>query len=127
MSAIAFDTLKFANKLKDAGVPDKQAEAQASIMAEALQVNLDSLATKEQVERLRVDMRRDNEQQRSDTNKEFQIVRQEMAQMKTELLQVIAHNETRSDGQIQMLRWMITAMLAMLTGMFIRLIFFGLK
>ena len=29
MTTITFDTLKFANILKDAGVPDKQAEAQA--------------------------------------------------------------------------------------------------
>jgi hypothetical protein len=34
MTAITFDTLKFANKLKLAGVPDKQAEAEAE--AEAL-------------------------------------------------------------------------------------------
>jgi hypothetical protein len=27
MSAITFDTLKFANRLKSVGVPDKQAEA----------------------------------------------------------------------------------------------------
>ena len=30
MAAIAFDTLKFARKLKEAGVPEQQAEAQAS-------------------------------------------------------------------------------------------------
>ncbi len=35
MAAVAFDTLKFARRLKEAGVPDKQAEAQAEVMAEA--------------------------------------------------------------------------------------------
>lgn len=45
MAAITFDTLKFANKLKSAGVPDKQAEAEA--LSEALEVNLKELATKE--------------------------------------------------------------------------------
>jgi len=44
MSTITFDTLKFANTLKEAGVPDKQAEAQAKAQrdsfAEAFDVNV---------------------------------------------------------------------------------------
>ena len=47
MAAIPFDTLKFANKLKSAGVPDKQAEAEAEALAEALEVNLKEFVTKE--------------------------------------------------------------------------------
>ncbi len=47
MAAITFDTLKFANKLKSAGVPEKQAEAEAEALAEALEVNLKELVTKE--------------------------------------------------------------------------------
>ena len=49
MAAITFDTLKFANKLKSAGVPDKQAEAEA--LSEALEVNLKELVTKEYLSR----------------------------------------------------------------------------
>ncbi len=47
MAAIAFDTLKFARKLKAAGVPERQAEAQAEIMAEAFLLNMDALVTKD--------------------------------------------------------------------------------
>jgi hypothetical protein len=47
MAAIAFDTLKFARKLKQAGVPERQAEAQAEIMAEAFLLNMDALVTKD--------------------------------------------------------------------------------
>lgn len=47
MSAITFDTLKFANRLKSAGLTDEQAqvfaEAQKEVFAEALDT---SLATK---------------------------------------------------------------------------------
>jgi hypothetical protein len=42
MTTLTFDTLKFANRLKASGVPDKQAEAQAEI----LQTNLSEVATK---------------------------------------------------------------------------------
>ena len=47
MAAIGFDTLKFDRKLKAAGVPDQQAEAQAEIMAEAFLLNMDALVTKD--------------------------------------------------------------------------------
>ena len=45
MAAIAFDTLLFARRLKDAGVPEKQAEAQAEVMAEMFVYNMGSLVT----------------------------------------------------------------------------------
>jgi len=51
MAAIAFDTLKFANKLKAVGVPDKQAEAEAEVLSEALEVNLKELVTNEALKR----------------------------------------------------------------------------
>ncbi|MBF0154717.1 MAG: hypothetical protein HQL64_13330 [Magnetococcales bacterium] len=45
-NAIAFDTLKFAKRLKEAGVPETQAEVQAELLAEAL---AERLASKEDV------------------------------------------------------------------------------
>ena len=50
MAAIAFDTLKFARRLKDVGVPELQAEAQAELMAEAFVFNMDALVTKDYLE-----------------------------------------------------------------------------
>ena len=47
MSSLAFDSLKFARRLKQAGVPDAQAEAQAELMAEAFVFNMDSLVTRD--------------------------------------------------------------------------------
>jgi uncharacterized pyridoxal phosphate-containing UPF0001 family protein len=46
MTAIAFDTLKYANTLKRAGVLPEQAEAQALALGNALEVNMKELATK---------------------------------------------------------------------------------
>ena len=47
---MTFDTLKFANKLKSAGVPDKQAEAEAEALSEVLEINLKELVTKEHLD-----------------------------------------------------------------------------
>ena len=45
MAAVAFDTLKHARRLMAAGVPEKQAETQAELMAEAFVYNMDALVT----------------------------------------------------------------------------------
>ena len=47
MAAIAFDTLKASRRLKQAGIPEDQAEAVAEIMAEAFVFNLDALVTRD--------------------------------------------------------------------------------
>ncbi len=61
MATITFDTLKFANTLKEAGVPSAQAEAEATALSEVLEVNLKELVTKDdlrhEVDLLRRDMR----------------------------------------------------------------------
>ena len=53
MTHIAFDTLKFANSLKEVGVPGKQAERQAELMAETVN---SELATKHDIELVRKDI-----------------------------------------------------------------------
>jgi len=47
MATVTFDTLKFANRLKDAGVPAAHAEAEAKALSEVFETNLSELATKE--------------------------------------------------------------------------------
>lgn len=47
MTAITFDTLKFANKLKAAGVPAQQAEAEAEALSDVFEANLNELVTKQ--------------------------------------------------------------------------------
>lgn len=59
MSAITFDALKFANRLKSTGVPDKQAEAEAEVLAEALEVNLKDLSTKADFLAAKVELQQD--------------------------------------------------------------------
>lgn len=56
---LTFDTLAYANKLKQAGVPEKQAEIQAETMAEILH---NDLATKQDLKELRIEFKYDLEQ-----------------------------------------------------------------
>jgi hypothetical protein len=59
MATITFDTLKFANTLKEAGVPSAQAEAEATALSEVLEVNLKELVTKEDLHREIESLRRE--------------------------------------------------------------------
>ncbi|MBS0370817.1 MAG: DUF1640 domain-containing protein [Proteobacteria bacterium] len=58
MSAITFDTLKYVERLKDAGMPEAHAKAEAEALRDALGelVELRSLATKEDITALRADV-----------------------------------------------------------------------
>ncbi len=53
-SAISFDTLAYVKKLKAAGVPEKQAEAQAETFAEIIE---DRIATKQDVIAIQKDIK----------------------------------------------------------------------
>jgi hypothetical protein len=47
MHAITFDTLKFAERLIAAGVPDAHAKAEATALSEVLEINLKDVVTKD--------------------------------------------------------------------------------
>lgn len=59
MATITFDTLKFANRLKEAGVPPAHAEAEATALSEVFDMNLQDMATKEDLKHLEAALRRD--------------------------------------------------------------------
>ncbi|NWG30304.1 MAG: DUF1640 domain-containing protein [Rhodocyclaceae bacterium] len=54
MASITFDTLKFADRLKEAGVPVAQAEAEVRALAEALSAS--DIATKADLSELKMDI-----------------------------------------------------------------------
>ncbi len=47
MTTLAFDSLKYARRLRDAGVPESQAEVQAELMAEAFGFYADNIVTRD--------------------------------------------------------------------------------
>ena len=83
MAVATFDTLRFANTLKAAGVPDKQAEAQAVAFAEVIQLNLKDLVMKVDLEQAVADLRRG------------------LAEVKTELTREIADSNTKLTREIK--------------------------
>ena len=52
MTTITFDTLAYVKKLREAGIEEKQAEAQAVALASVLKETSSELATKQDIDRL---------------------------------------------------------------------------
>jgi len=59
MTTITFDTLAYVKTLRDAGVEEKQAEAQATALAVVLKSGAGDLATKQDIELLRLELKKD--------------------------------------------------------------------
>jgi len=98
MPAIAFDTLHYVKRLQKAGVPAEQAEAQDDVLSEAMSLNLDKLATKEDIEGLRVSTKADIKDM---------ATKSDVAEVKTDV--------ARLAGQMQIMIWVMGVMAA---GMF---------
>ena len=138
MAIATFDTLKFANTLKAAGVPDKQAEAEANAFAEIIQIQVKDLATKADLDRQSEGLNREIGDSKKDLKQEIAEVRkdlkQEIAEVKKDLKQEIAdlRKEVTSDievlrakmtGEFLLLKWMITALITGVMAMVIRMFF----
>ena len=103
MATTTFDTLKFANTLKAAGVSDKQAEAQASVLGDALAVNFKELATKDDLTTQRTDLQND--------------IRQTEQRLNAKIDNLAA----KFEGQFTPLKWMIGLSISLNVAVLIRL------
>ncbi len=82
MTSVAFDTLKFANRLKTAGVPAAHAEAEAEALAEVLETNLQDLATKRDLRELELKLESKIDKGFVDVHKGFAEIKGEMLLLK---------------------------------------------
>ena len=95
MAAITFDTLRFARKLKEAGVSDKQAEAEAAALAEVFTANLADLATKRDLEKF--------------------ATKQDIRDLELKIMKI--------DGELRPLKWMMGIILPGVVSLVMRAFF----
>ncbi len=108
MSAIAFDTLKFARRLIKVGVPEEQAETQAELMAEAFVFNMDSLVTRDYLEAC-LDARFSAQDARVDARFNEQDKRIEKLSAKVDV------KFAEMDGKFRLIYWMLAVIMASTT------------
>ncbi len=107
---MAFDTLTYAKKLQEAGVPPQQAETHARALRETVE---DTLATKQDLQLVRHDVqlvRQDVQLVQQDVQlvqQDVQLVRQEVRELDTRMDGRFKELETRVDGRFRLLYWML--------------------
>ncbi|MDC6408868.1 DUF1640 domain-containing protein [Xylella fastidiosa subsp. morus] len=138
MTSVAFDTLKFANRLKTAGVPAAHAEAEAEALAEVLEINLQGLAESESkngkaLARLEVDMKEGFAQvdqrfvqMEKNIDQRFAQVDTRFVQMEKNIDQRFAQVDTRFaeiKGEMLLLKWMLGVLVAGVAALIIKAFF----
>ncbi|NRP56052.1 hypothetical protein XFRB_12080 [Xylella fastidiosa] len=134
MTSVAFDTLKFANRLKTAGVPAAHAEAEAEALAEVLEINLQGLAESESkngkaLARLEADMKEgfaQVDQRFAQVDQRFAQVDQRFVQMEKNMDQRFAQVDTRFaeiKGEMLLLKWMLGVLVAGVAALIIKAFF----
>lgn len=78
MTTITFDTLKYANHLKLAGVESTQAEAQAEALSEVMEVSLNELVTKADLLAVKTELKTDIQLLKSEIKADMQLLEQRM-------------------------------------------------
>lgn len=88
MAMVIFDTLKFSKRLKEAGVPSAQAEAEAEVLSEIFAVNLQELPTKEDLQAVKEELRHEIKEVRSEINELRDEVKAEIKDVRHEIQDV---------------------------------------
>jgi len=114
MSTLAlpvFNPMKFANRLKEAGISEKQAEAEAEVLHEALVVQAQAVSELEQqVKALTSDAQRDAGQMATKAD-----IAELRASSKADIAELRASTKTdiaEVRGDIKLLRWMLGILIA---------------
>jgi hypothetical protein len=104
--AVTFDTLRFAQRLRDAKVDPTQAEAMAHAFAEATG---EQLATQVGLDALGVELRHEISDLRLEMRAEFAAARAEMREMEARLRTEI--RAAVAEAQRDLLKWLVPLLL----------------
>ncbi|MGQ0594058.1 MAG: coiled-coil domain-containing protein [Gammaproteobacteria bacterium] len=124
MNAIAFDTLKFAKRLKEAGFTEQQAEALASAEAEFIEHNLatkrDILEVKRELKEVETGLRRELKEVEAGLKRDIKELEVKIEQIRSDLTQDIKELETKLARDMKDLEYRMTiklgAMLVVAVG-----------
>lgn len=112
MTALTFDTLKYANRLKAAGIPAAYAEAEAEALPEVFEINSKELATKADVNKLE-----------GSVDNKFDLLRKDIVNLETGLRKDMQVLELRVSGEMLLLKWMMGILIAGVASLVLKAFF----
>jgi hypothetical protein len=152
MAVATFDTLKFSKALREAGVSEKHADAEAAVLAEVFSMNFKEVANKEDIAALKGD----NAALRGDIAALKDYLKSVRDELRAEFKSELKHHEERFDfklkdleqrlntridlldakferaitkltGEMYLLKWMLGVTVSLCVGIAVRLFFFAAK
>ncbi len=107
-----FDTLKFSQRLKEAGAPSAQAEATAEVLSEIFAVNLQELATKEDLHAVKVELRHEMRAVKDELRHEISDLRKDIDlkfEQTTSTLrgEISGLREEVSNSKFELIKWFV--------------------
>jgi ABC-type phosphate transport system auxiliary subunit len=120
MAMATFDTLKFANTLKSAGVPSQQAVA----FSDVIQLNFKELATKDDLGQLKYELKQDIAQLRTELKQEIESAEQRLEGRIDLVAAEIKNLRTELKGEMTLLKWMFGVGVTVGVGILVRLFLF---
>ncbi len=100
-----FDTLKFSQRLKEAGAPSAQAEATAEVLSEIFADNLQELATKEDLRAVKVELRHEIHAVKDELRHEISDLRKDMDLKFEQTTSTLRSNI--SDSKVELIKWCV--------------------
>src|SRR5437868_2898537 len=111
MAVMTFDTLKFANTLKAAGVPDKQAEAEAAALSDVLALNFKELVTKadlsQSLSELHTELKNDLRETEQRLNSKIDLLRSDLSARIDGAVAKMESYQTKITGEMTLIKWML--------------------
>ena len=116
MSPVAFDTLKFTRRLKQAGIPNEQAEAEVDALSEVFSQVIDTqVATKEDIHRLECGQDASKTELKDDiyqVKEDIHAIKQDMIRLDSKIDGV----DARLSAKINLVHWMVGFNLLLTSG-----------
>ena len=100
-----FDTLKFSQRLKEAGAPSAQAEATAEVLSEIFADNLQELATKEGLRAVKVELRHEIHAVKDELRHEISDLRKDIDLKFEQTTSTLRGNI--SDSKFELIKWFV--------------------
>ena len=113
MPVATFDTQKFSKALREAGVPEKQADAEATVLSEVSSLNFREIVTKD-------DLKAELKATKDELKSEMTLLEQ---RMRADLNQLAA----KQTSDFTLVKWMLGALVTICSGIGIRLLLFPAK
>ena len=124
MPVATFDTLKFARSLQEAGVSERQAEAEAVVLSEVFSINFKDSVTKDDLNHAVAIVESKLREAEQTLNARLDLLKTEMREMEQRLNGKLDAKFDSVGYELKLFKWMDGVVITLIIGIGVQLLFF---